>query len=158
MAQCLHFTGSFTNSCQGLHEFCSSTVLRLPKNELTSTCVDTVPQLSAHNYGIIDIPVTITHCSPHSIDADLHPASTLQRSINQTNCFIGATWGSCGNNYICSWRITATQWQLKVGNLGLQVSKSCGQMKESSVSVHKIHKTFASKCFFYLIMQKKITV
>ena len=52
-------------------------------------------QLSAHNPGIIGIPVIITHCSPHSIDADLHSACTLQRSINQTHCSISATLGSC---------------------------------------------------------------
>ena len=48
-------------------------------------------QLSAHNHGIIVIPAIITHCSPHSIDADLHSASTLQRSIDQMKCSICAT-------------------------------------------------------------------
>ena len=65
-------------------------------NELTFTSIHTVPQLSAHNSGIIFIPVIITHCSPHSIDADLHPASTLQRTINQAKCSISATVESCG--------------------------------------------------------------
>ena len=57
------------------------------------TWVHTVSQLSAHHSGIIIIPVIITHCSPQSIDADLHPASTLYWSINQTKCSISATLG-----------------------------------------------------------------
>ena len=64
-------------------------------NWLTSACVNTVPQLPAHNSGINVIPVIIcTHCSPHSTDTDLHPASTLHWSINQTNCSISATMDS----------------------------------------------------------------
>ena len=62
----------------------------------TSTCVDTVPQLSTHNSGIVVIPASTTHCSPHSIDADLHSACTLNWSINQTKCFISAALDSCG--------------------------------------------------------------
>ena len=64
-------------------------------NELTSTWVDIVPQLSAHDSGIIVIPTTATQCSPHSMYADLHPASTLQRAINQTKCSISAILDSC---------------------------------------------------------------
>ena len=45
------------------------------KLELTSFRI--VPQLTAHDPGIIVIPAIITHCSPHSIDTDLHCASTL---------------------------------------------------------------------------------
>ena len=38
----------------------------------------------------------MTDCSPHSIDANLYSACTLQWSINQTNCSINAMLGSCG--------------------------------------------------------------
>ena len=62
----------------------------LTVHQLTSTQVDTVPQLSAYNSGIIAIPPIMTHCSPHSIDTDLHSASTLYWSINQTKCSISA--------------------------------------------------------------------
>ena len=67
----------------------------LQNKNRTFTCVDTVPQLSAHNSGIIVIPAIWTHCSPHSIDADLHSASTPQRSINQTKAPISAMSSSC---------------------------------------------------------------
>ena len=78
-------------------------------NEITFTHI---PQLSAHNSGIIVIPATITHCSPHSIDADLNPASTLYWSISQTKCFISATLVSYEENYICSLKTIATWWQI----------------------------------------------
>ena len=42
---------------------------------------------------IIRAPIT-THCSPHSVDADLHSSNTLNWSINQTNCSISAMLGS----------------------------------------------------------------
>ena len=66
--------------------------------QLTFICIDTVPQLSTHNSGIIiiqQVKTTHNHSSPHSIDADLHSASTLHWSINQTNRPISATLGSC---------------------------------------------------------------
>ena len=50
--------------------------------QLTSSCVDIVPKLPAHDSGNIVIPVITTHCPPHSIDADLHCASILNWSIN----------------------------------------------------------------------------
>ena len=58
-----------------------------------------ISQLSAHNSGIIGIPSIITHCSPQSIDTDLHPACTLQRSISQTKCSNSTMLGSC--IYMC---------------------------------------------------------
>ena len=63
------------------------------------TCIDTIPQLSAHNPGIIDIPTIITHCPPCSIDADLHSACTWQRSASQTHSSISTTLGSYGDTY-----------------------------------------------------------
>ena len=63
-------------------------------NELTFICVHIVSQLSAHNSGSIVIIAIMTHCSPHSIDADLHPANTLHWSINQTKCSISAILGN----------------------------------------------------------------
>jgi len=75
-------------------------------HEPTSTWVDIVPQLSAHNSGIIVIPAIMTHCSPQSIDADLHSACTLQRTINQTNCSISATL----DRYRSYRKTVVTQW------------------------------------------------
>ena len=59
-------------------------------NMLNPTCADTVPQLSAHNFGIIvipttiDIPTRVTHCPPHSIDTDLHSAFIRGSSTNKS--------------------------------------------------------------------------
>ena len=66
---------------------------------LTFICVHNVPQLSAYDSGIIVIPAICTHCSPYSIDADLHCASALERSINQTKGSISAIPNSCEENY-----------------------------------------------------------
>ena len=65
-------------------------------NQLTSSCINIVPQLSAYYSGILYVPPIITHCSPHSIEADLHPASSLYWSINQAKSSISTTLGSCG--------------------------------------------------------------
>ena len=63
---------------------------------VNSTCVGTVSQLSAYHSGFIATPSNITHCPPQSIDADLHPASTWQRSTAQPHSSISATVGSYG--------------------------------------------------------------
>ena len=84
-------------------------------NSLTFTCVHTVTELTAHNSGKIVIPVitclpaSMTHCSPHSIEADLNPASTFQRSIDQTNCSINAILDSCGGIYFMRIYIVTTK-------------------------------------------------
>ena len=59
---------------------------------LNPTCADTVPQLSAHNFGIIVIPTRVTHFPPHSIDTDLHSAFIRGSSTNQLKGVISTTW------------------------------------------------------------------
>ena len=71
-------------------------------------------QLSAHNTGIIGIPSIITNCPPHSIDADLHSACTLQRSINQTHSSISATLGSCVYN-VCDTKLEENMTLIECG-------------------------------------------
>ena len=82
------------------------------------------PQLSAHNSCIIVIPTIITHCPPYSIDADLHSACTLQRSISQAHSSISAALRSCIYNVHDaklweSYSMVAMRLQI------LEIGKSC---------------------------------
>ena len=84
--------------CLSEYQYVAMLPLAINKNKCTSA--PTVPQLPAHNSGIIVIPRIITHCSPCFINADLHPACAVQRSINQTHSSISATLCSYGKEYI----------------------------------------------------------
>ena len=64
---------------------------------LTCTrCINRVPQLPAHNLGIIVIPGMATHCHPFSTSTDLHFACTAHRSANKMESSICA---NLCNNY-----------------------------------------------------------
>ena len=72
-------------------------------SQLNFTCADTVTQLSAHNSGITTTPTRVTHCPPHSIDADLHSAFIRRPSINQSKGPIATTQSSCWKKAYFNW-------------------------------------------------------
>ena len=140
---------SLVQSCAEIHEVLMSlnrkniNECRWKTTTLSQSYVHTwgEPQLSAYNISITVTPAIITHCPPHSIDADLHSASIRVPSISQSNSSMATAscWQKWHSNKYDNYIHTKTPWCISLLQVEGGFHKRCNYHTQCHVNKWPFH-------------------